>query len=92
MIRAHNKIFRACQDNPAGHNARRAKKRQTEKEKGGQHPGMDWHDAGRRHEEGWEAREIEGAGCQVIYGTPAVHQTTGEVKVNVSYYNIKMSV
>ena len=24
MVRAHNKIFRACQDNPAGHSARRA--------------------------------------------------------------------
>ena len=52
MIRAHNKIFRACQDNPAGHSARREKTRQTEKEMGGQHPGMDGHDTGRRHEEG----------------------------------------
>ena len=50
MVRAHNKIFRACQDNPAGHSARRAKKRQTEKEMGGKHPGMDGHDNGRRHE------------------------------------------
>ena len=40
-----------CQDNPAGHSARRAKKRQTEKEMGGQHTGMDGHDTGRRHEE-----------------------------------------
>ena len=30
MVRAHNKIFRAYQDNPAGHSARRAKKRPTE--------------------------------------------------------------
>ena len=35
MVRANNKIFRACQDNPAGHSARRAMKRQTEKEMGG---------------------------------------------------------
>ncbi|KAK2171718.1 hypothetical protein NP493_1033g00038 [Ridgeia piscesae] len=41
----------ACQYNPAGHNARRAKKRQTKKEMGGQHPGMDGHDTGHRHEE-----------------------------------------
>ena len=34
-------IFRACQDNPAGLSARREKKRHTEKEMGGQHPGMD---------------------------------------------------
>ena len=52
MVRARNKIFRACQDNPAGHSARREKTRQTEKEMGGQHPGMDGHDTGRRHEEG----------------------------------------
>ena len=64
MVRAHNKIFRACQDNPAGHSARTAKKRQTEKEMGGQHPGMDEHDTGRRHEEDGEARRMEGAGCQ----------------------------
>ena len=51
MVRAHNKIFRACQDNPAGHSARREKTRQTEKEMGGQRPGMNWHDTGRRHEE-----------------------------------------
>ena len=49
MVRAHNKIF--SQDNPAGHSAKRAKKRQTEKEMEGQHPGMDGHDTGRRHEE-----------------------------------------
>ncbi|KAK2188489.1 hypothetical protein NP493_131g05005 [Ridgeia piscesae] len=52
MVRARNKIFRACQDNPAGHSARREKERQTEKKMEGQHPGMDRHDAGRRHEEG----------------------------------------
>ena len=52
MIQAHNKIFRACQDNPAGHRARREKTRQTENEMGGQHPGTDGHDTGRRHEEG----------------------------------------
>ena len=69
MVRAHNKIFRACQDNPAWHCARRAKKRQTEKEMGGQHPGMDGHDTGRRH----EARRMEGADCQVICGAPTVH-------------------
>ena len=51
MVRARNKIFRACQDNPAGHSARREKTRQTEKEMGGQHPGMDGQDTGRRHEE-----------------------------------------
>ena len=47
-----------------GHSARTAKKRQTEKEMGGQHPGMDEHDTGRRHEEDGEARRMEGAGCQ----------------------------
>ena len=52
MVRARNKIFRACQDNPAGHSARREKTRQTEKEMGGQHSGIDGHDTGRRHEEG----------------------------------------
>ena len=52
MVRACNNIYRACQDNPAGHSVRREKKRQTEEEMGGQHPGMDWHDAGPRHEEG----------------------------------------
>ena len=52
MVRARNKIFRACQDNHAGHSARREKTRQTEKEMGGQHPGMDGHDTGPRHEEG----------------------------------------
>ena len=41
IIRARNKIYRACQDNPAGHSASREKKRQTEKEMGVQHPGMD---------------------------------------------------
>ena len=46
------KIFKACQDNPAGHSARSEKTRQTEKEMGGQHPGMDGHDTGCRHEEG----------------------------------------
>ncbi|KAK2176204.1 hypothetical protein NP493_676g03037 [Ridgeia piscesae] len=35
-----------------GTSTRKEKKRQTEKEMGEQHPGMDWHDAGRRHEEG----------------------------------------
>jgi len=52
MVRACNKIYRACQDNPAGHSARREKKRQTEKEMGGQHPGMNWHEAGHHHDEG----------------------------------------
>ena len=53
MVRARNKIYRACQDNPAGHGARREKKRQTENKMGArQHTGMDWHDVGRRHEEG----------------------------------------
>ena len=51
MVRARNKIYRACQDNPAGHSAMKEKERQAEKEMGGQHPGMDWHDTGRRHEE-----------------------------------------
>ena len=51
MVRAHNKIFSACQDNPAGHRARREKTRQTENEMGGQHPGMDGHYTGRRDEE-----------------------------------------
>jgi len=60
MVRA---IFRACQHNPAGHSARMEKERQTEKEMGGQHPGMDWHDAGSLHEEGLEASVMEGAGC-----------------------------
>ena len=40
---------------------------------GGQHPGMDGHDTGRRHEEDGEARRMEGAGCQVICGAPTVH-------------------
>ena len=31
MVRASNKMYRACQDNPAGHSARREKKRQTKK-------------------------------------------------------------
>ena len=57
MVQARSKIYRACQDNPAGHSAKKEKKRQIEKEIGGQHPGMDWHDAGRRHEEGDERRE-----------------------------------
>ena len=57
----------------AGHSTRRE---ETEKEMGGQHPGMDWHDAGHRHDEGWEARGMEGAGCQVICGASMVHQTT----------------
>ena len=35
MVRAHNKMYRTCQDNPAGHSARREKMRQTEKEMGG---------------------------------------------------------
>ena len=70
MVRARNKIFRACQENPAGHSARREKTRQTEKQMGGQHPGMDWHDAGRRHEEDWEARGMVGAGCQIICDAP----------------------
>ena len=73
MVRTRNKIFMACQDNTAG----REKERQAEKEMGGQYPVMDWHDAGRRHEEGREARGMEGAGCQVICGAPMVHQTTG---------------
>ena len=51
MLRTYNKIFRACQDNTEGHSARRPKTRQTEKEMGGQHPGMDGHDTGRRQEE-----------------------------------------
>ena len=52
MVRARNKIFRAYQDNPAGHSARSEKTRQTEKEMGGQHPGMDGHDTGCRPGEG----------------------------------------
>ena len=56
MVRARNKIYRACQDNPAGHSIRKENERQTEKGMGGQHPGMDWHDAGRRHEKA-ERRE-----------------------------------
>ena len=31
MVRAHNKIYRACQDNPTGHDTRKEKERQTEK-------------------------------------------------------------
>ena len=42
MVRVYNKIYRACQDNPAGHSTKREKERQTEKEMGGQHPRMDW--------------------------------------------------
>ena len=52
MVRPRNKNYKACKDNPAGHSARKEKKRQTEKGMGGQNPGMDWHDAGRRHEDG----------------------------------------
>ena len=73
MVRAHNKIIRACQDNHAKYSPRREKTRQTEKEMGRQHPGMDGLDTGRRHEESGETRGMEGAGCQVICGAPTVH-------------------
>ena len=52
MVRGRNMIYRACQDNPVGHSPKKEKERQTEKEMGEQHPGMDGHDTGRRHEEG----------------------------------------
>ena len=42
MVQARNKIYRACQDNPAGHRARREKKRQTEKVMRGQHTGTEY--------------------------------------------------
>ena len=66
MVRARNKIFRACQDNHAGHNARREKTRQTEKEMGGQHPGMDG--ATRKAERREEWREL-GARSSVAHRT-----------------------
>ena len=61
----------------------RAKKRQTEKEMGGQHPGMDGHDTGRRHEEDGEARRMKTAGCQVICGAPTVQVGIGKKKKNI---------
>ena len=73
MIRAHNKLIRACQDNHARHSPRREKTRQTEKEMGKQHSGMDGLDTGCRHEESGETRRMEGAGCKVICGAPTVH-------------------
>ena len=73
MVRAHNKIIRACQDNHARNSPRREKMRQTEKKMGRQHPGMDGLNTGRRHEESGETRGVEGACCQVICGAPTVH-------------------
>ena len=55
IVRARNKIFRACQLTilqGTVQGPRREKERQAEKQMGGQHPRMDGHDAGRRHEEG----------------------------------------
>ena len=72
MVRARNTIYRACQDNPAGHST--SNERQTEKQMGGQHPGMDLHDAGRRHEEGEKNGE---SWFPVICGAPTFHQATG---------------
>ena len=41
MVRAGNKIYKASQDNPAGHSTKKEKERHTEKEIGGQNPGME---------------------------------------------------
>ena len=38
---AQNKINRTCKDDPTGHCTRREKERQTEKEMGRQHNGVD---------------------------------------------------
>ena len=70
-------IIGACQDNPVRHSTGREKDRQTKKEMGGQHPGVDGPEAEQRSEGVWEPWEMEGAGCQVISGAPTVVQTTG---------------
>ena len=41
MVWTHNKISRTCKDDPAGHCTRGEKERQTEKETGRQHYGVD---------------------------------------------------
>ena len=41
MVWAQNKINKTCKDDPTGHCTRREKERQTEKEMGRQHNGVD---------------------------------------------------
>ena len=80
MVWAHNKINRTCKDDPTGPCTRRQKERQTEKEMGRQHNGMDRFKVGWIPSKGLKQSRMETSGCPIILGAPTVNKTKGSVK------------
>ena len=72
MVWAQNKINRTCKDDPTGHCTRREKERQTEKEMGRQHNGVDRIKVGWSPSKGRKQRRMENSGCPIILGAPTV--------------------
>ena len=72
MVWAQNKINRTCKDDPTGHCTRREKERQTEKEMGRQHNGVDRIKVGWSPLKGRKQRRMENSGCPIILGAPTV--------------------
>ena len=68
MVWAQNKINRTCKDDPTGHCTRREKERQTEKEMGRQHNGVDRIKVGWSPSKGRKQRRMENSGCPIILG------------------------
>ena len=66
------------------------KKRQTEKEVGRQHSGVDRLDTERLIEKHGKSRGMEEAGCSVSCGAPTVYQTTGQMMMIMMMMNIKL--
>ena len=77
-------FIRTGQNQLAKHSEKGKKTRQTEKEEGRQHPGMD-RPAIRQVPEGKAERiKSEETGCEVICGAPTAPAVKGQLKVKVA--------
>ena len=73
-------FIRSGQNHLARHSERGKKTRQTEKEVGRQHQGMDRPGVRQVPEGGGEQRKMEVTGCEVICGAPTTPAVKGTVK------------
>ena len=70
-------FIRSGQNHLATHSERGKKKRQTEKEVGKQHQGMDRPGVRQLPEGSGEQRKMEETGCEVMCGAPTAHVVKG---------------
>ena len=74
-------FIRSGQNHLARHSAKTKKTRQTEKEVGRQHEGMDKPRVCQVPEGSGEQSKIEETGCEVMYSAPMTPLVKGQVKV-----------